>query len=468
MRKIVIIYILLGVNVFCFGQNNTEKEQATIYSRGLELYNSLINDDFFTAKPLYDQLVSDKILTEFIDYFYKYKTAVYRGQTDIAILYIEKIISHDNTRLPEFCNELSLLYIKANKFKEALKVSERAFKEIVENGNLDEEGLSQWQYFFKTRDVYIKTLSKEKELRIVRSDSLNSVEFDDKDVITFDIVYNGQKHKTAFDTGVSEYFTVRKHLAEKMGLRKIQFSESNDEFKTLMNGQDLDAQNYIADSISFGGITLYNVPVTVFEDDVMSMFTKSSLQEPNRLDKIKRFIERTDVVVGLPTMIALERLVIDVNKKKIVFPKALKKQKEQNIYFRNNELYAQIKINDIPFVGFVDTGAETFVEIDTNFYNRYKNKIEVDTFAYKKPLNASTITKMKEDIPYDILKDTQIKLQDKPINYSKGSQILAYDIRLMSAHPRILDGNIGYDFFREIKASVLFDFVNMYIDVMTE
>ncbi|MGL4583684.1 MAG: hypothetical protein ACRCVU_11970, partial [Flavobacterium sp.] len=69
MKKTVIIYILLGVNVFCFGQNNTEKEQATIYSRGLELYNSLINDDFFTAKPLYDQLVSDKILTEFIDYF---------------------------------------------------------------------------------------------------------------------------------------------------------------------------------------------------------------------------------------------------------------------------------------------------------------------------------------------------------------------------------------------------------------
>lgn len=75
---------------------------------------------------------------------------------------------------------------------------------------------------------------------------------------------------------------------------------------------------------------------------------------------------------------------------------------------------------------------------------------------------------MRENIPYEITKDIVIKLNNSKVDFFDKQETLIYDIKMINAHPNILDGNIGFHFFREIKGSVLFDFKYMFIDIIEQ
>lgn len=469
IKKILITITLFATNLFCYAQIDEKQKLDIFYARNIELYNSLEDGKITESQDLYKSLANDNIVNVFIELLYNYKMADYANKPNTSIFYLERLLSLDRTRSVEYYSRLNYLYFKTKRYDDIIKHNKRTLEEIIENGNLDKEGLGEWEDFFSHRDLWAETSKKKKKLTIERSTTINSIDFIDDDIIIFDVKYNEKTFKTTFDTGVSEHFTVRKHMAEKMGLRKIELPKGGNPFaSTTFNGKELNIEGYIADSISFAGIKLYNVPITVFEDDVRSMYPDSTLQRSGVLSKLNKFIERTDIVMGLPTMLLLERLVIDVNTKTITFLPESTEQKPQNLFLIMNELYAKISVNNTPFIGFLDTGAESFLELDSTFYDKNKSRIAIDTLAFKKPLNASSITLMQENIPYEITKDVDVKLNDLSITYPKSENIIIYDTKPFSGQVDKHNGIIGYDFFKALNSKILFDFVDMYIEVLED
>lgn len=257
------------------------------------------------------------------------------------------------------------------------------------------------------------------------------------------------------------------HYAEKMG---IKYDSSKIVYETI-NNEQMPSYEIIMDSIEIGNILLYNVPIQLVDNEITQYLPDSIKTDSIKMAKIDSVKNMMSVpIIGLPVMQMIGKFMIDYENNKLYFPDlhdTSEIAKEPNLFFRNNKVYTQAKINNVPFTGLLDTGSDGAIDIDTVFYEKFKNDIPIDTIAEKSPYNFVMIHGAWVDIPYEIPELTTITFNNKCILPPSENDAPLRIYPMQSIWPvEFLDGVLGYDFFKRIGKKVLLDLDNKRLEAV--
>lgn len=431
----------------------------------------LLNEGrYFESKELYHEI--HPMLDSDEDLYYKYRMYSFMDQKDSVAYCLEELLEC----YPEFIGhqainiyvELFNLYFLLNDNEKGMYTYKRIMEHLNDNPyNIAEKEIEKCKSYIEEHLIYYKQLMSNPPIKLKRRDIDQSLNIIGDDKLRFDASFNGVKHKTIFDTGLQHYCVMNLQYAEKMGIKcdtsKIVNETVNDEVMPICE--------IIMDSIEIGNILLYNVPVRLIDNDIKQYLADSIKADSKKMAKIDSVKNMINVpIIGLPAMQLIGKFIIDYENKKIDFPDlhdTSKLTKEPNLFFRSYDLYTQVKINNVPFTGLLDTGADGSIEIDSVFYEKYKKDIPIDTIAEKKPFNYAMMHRSWVDIPYEIPKLTTITFNNECIlpPSENDSPFKVYSMR--SIWPtEIFDGVLGYDFFKRIGKKVLLDLDNKRLEAV--
>jgi hypothetical protein len=469
-QKIILLLITLVINSFSYGQENNSQQDANIVQQQQLLLDLLRAGKYFEAKELHNELEKKQTLDIFVESYYKYKIAFYENKPESAVASLERLLTDfgrfNIAALPYYYDDLWGLYNSLQNYKKSIEASKRMRQQIRENPfNFDRDSLATWKIPVKNRIEHAKKWNNQKRIRVEKRGVPNYIKIDDEASITFDAKYNGKQFTTTFDTGVSFHFLIKKQTAIQMGLKKVKYKKQG---YISINGVDMNGEEYIADSIEFADIKLYNIPVIVYDFDNITTVSDSVLNNPQKRQKIETLSKRTEVVMGLPAMLLLKRFIIDWNEKTIVFPLVEPERQlshESNSFLFYNKLYTRTYLNGLPFTAFIDTGSDSYMDIDSLFYAEHKADIPLDSLSKKKPLNIGMLHTAKLNIPYEIPGDLNIKFNNITIEHLPEDTVQIYNLKTVWP-AKNFDGTVGYKFIRSLGGKVLFDFENMRIEAI--
>ena len=454
--KISIIVCFVFIPIFMFGQKDKSQELV-------ELLN---NGDFFKSRSLYLQ-ICDTISPD-IDLYYKFRMAQFLNKKDSAAVYLERIF----TEYPDLFGEETVnvygllfgLYIDLGDIGRGIYTYERIKRFLKENPyHIDEKELSQWQEDTEYRLRQLKHSVKQPPISIKRNKKNDSVRILGALKPLFIAKYNNVPLKTFFDTGAQSYCVMNSMIAGQLGV-KYDADKMNQE----MINEKIFANKAIVDSIEIGNIVLYNIPVVVYEQRGPVVFSDSVENDSKKVfleDSIYSCLA-TPITIGLPLMQLIGKFQVDNENKNITFPvldNSVSTSKEPNIYTYKKNLYMRLKVNEKNFTGYLDTGADVFIDIDTTFYKKYQNIVKVDTITAKLPYSFISFHETSIDIPYIIPYKPIIKFEDKLVRVLKKRAVKIYSLSVWNVD--VFDGIIGYDFFKRLGKKVLLDFDNMRLEV---
>ena len=437
---------------------------------GQEFVDLLHEGDYFGARD-FKQKYGDSIPeNDFIDVFAKYKIGLYMNQPDSAAFYLHKMIVNHEENLDRsksnYYGELIGIYSTEQQFDKAIKLCKEIIAYLKRNPfNVKDKAYikSEIKTTKAIRSSLIKKRKSEPRKKMIRINSDNECRIklhNDSLAIRFDAEYNGQILKTWFDTGVSYYFVMEKEIADSIGV-KI-YDTKQDTIKQVNNIM-MKAIEGILDSVRLGNVVLYNIPVMVFLEKMSARMPDSLMNKPDIRAKIESFFDNMQIIMGLPTMQLIGQF--EFNWKDSVFSMPVKSKKENiipDIYNLNNRLYMQINIENINFTGFTDTGdVESFIKIDSSFYEKNQSNLELDKEITKDTLNYYLASGLYMNVPYEVVKNAKISFNDKVIPNEAGDVIM---LKCENFSKRF-DGIIGVGFFRRLGGKTLFDFENMVIEM---
>ena len=457
-RKFCIIICAIFIPFFLFGQKNSS----------YELVELLNNGDFFRSKQLYLQ-ICDTISPE-IALYYKFQMARFMNKKDSASIYLEKILAeYPDLFGKERVNVYGILfdiYIDLGNYEKGICTYERIKQHLRENPyNMDKKELLEWQEDTEYRLRQLKYFMKQPSIRIKRKEINDSVKILGALKPLFIAKYNNVSLKTYFDTGAQSYCIMNSIMAERVGIK----CDTTEISKGLVN--QILTNKAILDSIEIGNIMVYNIPVWVYEQDSRAFSQNSGVNDSKEAvayDSIYSCLT-TPVTIGLPLMQLIGKLCIDNKGKSITFPISddnTNVSKEPNLYIYNDNLYTRLKVNEKDFTGFLDTGADIFMDIDTTFFKNYENDIVIDSVTAKTPYNIVLFHQSHFDIPYMIPYKPIIRFEDKQIHVLKKRSVKIYPLAIWNGE--VFDGIIGYHLFKRLGKKVLLDFENMRLEVEEE
>jgi hypothetical protein len=442
------------IYVLAFAQNEQQQKLLTLLSEGR----------YFESRDLYNEIHDTLDFDE--ELYYEYWMCKFMNRKDSAAICLEKMLED----YPEFVgNGAMSIYIELFNIYTDLKDKEKGvytYKRVMEYlkdnpYGINEEDIPVLKKETEERFACFKQLVNEPPIKLRRKKTSDSLKIEGKDKLWLNAKFNGFVHKALFDIGGGTYCTMSRNCAEKIGVKY----NTSKIVKKPFNNTDM---QIIMDSIEIGDIVLYNIPIQLLDHDI-SQYLPDSIKndsiEMEDFDSVKD--EIGSPMLGLPMMQLIGRLLIDYENNTISFPDIHTKISEEPNLFFYNGVYMHAKLNKQDFIGQLDTGADSYIEIDSVFYEKHKNDIPIDTMTVKKPYNLAMFHHTWVDMPYQIPDNLKITFDNKQISPPSDDE---NPIRIYSIQPiwstKIFDGVIGYDFFKKIGKRVLLDLDNMRLEAI--
>ena len=438
---------------------------VSLYGQKVKELDSLMyNGRYFEAKELYRHIRD--ILNPSTDLFYKYRMAQFMDKKDSVTIYLEQILSdYPDMFGVQTIDVYSILmdtYTTLRNYEKGMFTYQRMTKHLKENPyGIEKEMLTRWQERTEDRLYYLKQAVSQPPITLKRSHTHDSVKIigDLRPICT--VKYNGVSLRTVLDTGTQPYCVMSKKRAEQIGI-KYNTSKFNQESLNKAISTD----HAIIDSMAIGNLILYNIPVDLYEDNITSHLSDSVKNNPEETaladsSHTNAFLP----TIGLPLLKLIGKLRIDYEKKQMTFPDTDTNHlpKEPNLFIYNRNLYTQLKINGKDFTSYLGTGSDTYIDIDTIFYKRYKTHIPIDTITEKPPYDFAMLHQVWNNIPYQLPDKPILTFNDNLLHPSTKRLVKIDPIRLMWPE-EVFDGVIGYPFFKRIGKKVLLDLENMRLD----
>lgn len=433
--------------------------------------NSLLNQGrYFESKELYDKIHNTLDFDE--ELYYKYRMYSFMDKKDSIAYCLEKMLEY----YPEFIGnqtiyayaELFELYFDLNNNEKGISTYKRIIEHLEDNPyDIKKTEIELWRNSIEKRLIYFKKAMSVPSIKIKRKviDDYPNLAVENK--LSFDAYFNSTKQKTVFDTGLQYHCVINRYYAEKMNIKY----DTSKMVKESFNNTEILVHEVTIDSIEIGNIIIYNLPIRILDNDISQNLTDSINNDSINTKKITSVKNEIDSpIIGLPVMQLIGKFLIDYENSKLSFPvlhDTLKTTKKPNIFFYDNNVYIQTKLNNTNFTGLLNTGYNGYIDIDSIFYEKYKNDISIDTTKTKVPFYLTMFHHTWFDIPYQFSKEANIIFNNKHITTSAKKDDT---IRIYSMQPvwpiKIIDGVIGYDFFKRIGKKVLLDLDNMRLEAI--
>lgn len=454
IKRNIYLLLLCTLSVLpSFAQRNFAQELINLMQQGKCFEARELRKQYFEYLPLNDKTY---------DLVYKSHMAMFFNKPDSISFYLEDLTTNHELAvgpvIAAYYGKLLQVYDDTQQFEKGMKVCDRIIAYFHRNPfNLAPDFVNnEIQQMESTKASFEYRNANEPRRRVERMSNKNAVtKLKDSSYIRFDAAYNGVPMQTWFDTGVSTYMLTTKKVAEEIGVRIV-----DKDTPKFMNGVQVEAWAGIIDCIDLKSVKLYNIPVIVHDGHAPNLGDTLDSEAKSRLDTIR---SEKQVIMGLPLMKMIGKFEFDWKERTVRFPENTGEpasNRSSNIYMSDNNLYQQLKINELNYVGHVDTGDDDFVNMTFSFYEKNKSHIDIDSIAEKKPINHFRATGIFFNVPYEIVKAPKIYSNDTRVD-SRKSRVLITDGTL--SHLNSFDGTIGAGLFKHLGSKVLFDFVNMEI-----
>ena len=462
----IISFILILTPLTLHGQVDTERQQ--------ELDKLMFSGRYFESKELYKNLSETTTIPSDMDLFYKFRMAQFLNKTDSVTYYLEKFIPYYSEN---FGNQVLILYsILFDAYielgdKDKVLATYQQMKRLWEEtlSNIGEKEQEDWQTDFKNLLPYIESVVNLPPVKMKRGRTSSMVDVKEELLPVFQAKYNGVSHISVFDTGVQPYCALSKRLADEMGLRY----DSIELNKVMINGS-LASIRSVIDSIEIGNITFYNIPALIYQESESFPLVSGPLKKKRRRMKEAQFAVNSirtwlagRVALGLPIMKLIGKIQTDYEQKIMCFPVSdtnAPLPKEANIYAYEGDLNMRMKLNGLDFMAKLDTGSDSYITVDSAFYEKYQKEMPIG-FTVKKNAGIAMMHQAKL-IPYKSLKNPAIMFDDKLIQPPTIEAVKVYPVRPATRSNTLLDGVVGNGFYRSIGKKVLLDLDNMRLEAV--
>lgn len=456
MKKSILILFLCAFSVHSiFAQRNYAQELIDLLQQG----------KCFEAIDLRTQYADDLPLSDkAFDLVYKSHMALFFNKPDSISIYLEELTAYHELPLGPaigaYYGKLLQMYDDTQQFEKGIKLCDKIIAYFNRNPfdlapDLVQNEIRQME---NAKLSFEKRNANELRRRVERIKNKNGViKLKESDYIRFDAMYNNIPVQTWFDTGVSTYLMATTKVAEEIGVRIVDTTQ--DSLK-IMNGVPIKALAGVIDSIDLKSVRLYNIPVMIHERYAPHL--SDTLDRDIKLS-VEAALSDRQIIMGLPMMKMIGKIEFDWKNRTVCFPESTGKlvtNSPSNIFMIDNNLYQRLKVNELNYVGHVDTGDDDFVNVTFSFYEKNKSHIEIDSIVEKKTLNHYRGTKIFFDVPYEIVKNPKVYFNGKNIN-TNTCNVLISDGTL--SHLNTFDGTVGADFFNHLGAKTILDFDNMEI-----
>lgn len=461
-KKVIFLFsTLIFISISLFSQRNYGQELVNLLDKGKCFEACNFNKQYDDSMP------KNSIEKGFVALYYKYKMASFFNKPDSAVIYLHQLVTDYENILglgkSHFYSELLGLLVQQQQYDKGITVCDEIIDymkrnpfKIADSTELKNaiKGTENIKAYFAEID---KTAPRIKLVRNKIQCNKHISLYNDSAYIFFDAEYNGQWVKTWFDTGVSYYFLLEKSLADRIG---VKYKPSKDSLQ-LMNNTNVRALEGVIDSVCLGNIRLYNIPVMVFLNEFGAMIQDSLKNMPEKKAKVDSTFNSARILLGLPTMRLIEQFEFNWKSMTLELPEKYHlKQVKPNIYLEGINVYAQTQINRIDYTSFWDTGWKGFIDIDSTFYERNKDKLKIDTLSDKKPLNYALVTNIYKNIPYEYLApDNFLTFDNKKVELQPKDVII-----YKSRNTGTPNGVFGVYFFKRLGAKTILDFRNMRLE----
>ena len=253
---------------------------------------------------------------------------------------------------------------------------------------------------------------------------------------------NGIDASFIFDTG-SSMSVINESSVNRLKAKVLQ----ND--SALINGTTYGIRGFI-DSLQVGNYVFYNYPITILPSKRHKLSIEDSIYT-NEVKATMNHLENTDLILGMPCLRFIEECQINTKRMTITFPRESSNFPiKLPMQLPNNRLYLKMKMNDIDFIGFFDSGSESSIHINNSFYEKNSHKLPkqdgmsqtIRTLGFNGPTNLSVYP----------LQPVQTNIVKKPLR----------EVFVLSQDEYDHDGGIGNFIFKEAD-NIVFNFKEMWI-----
>ncbi|PWG77969.1 retropepsin-like aspartic protease [Pararcticibacter amylolyticus] len=456
MRRYFLLLILLCFNAFCYGQAQRNYAQ--------ELYNLLLTGRNFEAREF--KLQHKAQLPPDLDLVYNMHMSLAFNKPDSTIIYFEEFLG-DPYRVRTIGPVVGQYYVRLCETYEGKQQFEKAISAVEKHINylkINPYSLAPEAIKNETIDAQNKILLLKEKLknepirRIIRSGKDIKIKLKDDTYIRFDAQYNGHTVETFFDTGVTEFCIMEKDLADEIS---VKYKSKQDSIR-LINGKPIKAIEGYIDSIELDGLKFYNIPVVVLLDKFTSHLP-GNMNSDFKQKLENKLLKSKQIILGLPTIKMLGRFEIDWKINTIVIPqkkvqKPIERSSNSNLMFIKNALYLNMKINETPFTGFLDLGADHYLFLTYPYF--FKSNCEYVKYdTAKQPYTRTGFVDSQENMERYRVENPQIYMEGRKIDTAR-PQREVYTV----ANINNFDGEVGVGFFKNTFSKTVIDFNNMIVE----
>ncbi|MDR2040571.1 MAG: retropepsin-like domain-containing protein [Bacteroidales bacterium] len=459
MKREVFLFFMLCFSISSYAQVQRNYAQ--------ELIDLLHTERYFEAREIkskYAYFLPQK--DRAFDLIYDIHMALAFNKPDSAIVYLEEFLSNrDYERIMgpiigSYYGRLVLVYEECQRFEQSIDAVGKHLDYLERNPfSMDQKFIESEILIGQNKIVSLKEKLKNEPLwRIVRDSDVQNIELKDSEYIRFDALYNGKVVETFFDTGSSLFCVMDEATANDIGVR----ISPNQDTMRMINGKPERALEGIIDEVELKGVKLYNIPVLIL-NSVSPMSTGLS---PNDQSNIaKELLKEKQVVMGIPMMKMIGRFEFDW--KANTFRISQRQEPGEislasNFMFLRNVPYLNLKINDIGFTGFFDSGSNQFLNLTYPYCNSKSDLIELDT--QKQVYTRTGFTGTETHIERQKVKDPRVYFDGRKI----GNDDLDNDVYVADfswSHINCRDGEAGVKFIKNIGSKCILDFDAMTVTI---
>lgn len=459
MKRKVFLFIILCFSISSFAQ--TERNYAQ------ELIDLLHTERYFEAREIKSKYAS--YLPEnfrAFDLIYDIHMALAFNKPDSAIVYLEELSSNrDYERIMgpvigSYYGKLVIVYEESQQFEQSIAAVEKHLDYLKRNPfSLDQKFIESETREGQNKIVSLKEKIKNEPLRrIVRYSDTQNIELKDGEYIRFDALYNGKEEETLFDTGFPAFCLLYEATANDIGVR---ITPDQDTIR-MINGKPVRAVEGFIDSVELKGVKLYNIPVFVLKDKPLP---SSYLSPQAQAYSVKELLKEKQVIMGVQMMKMIGRFEFDWKANILRIPPGQEPREispASNLMFIKNFPYLNLKVNDLDFTGFFDSGSNAFLSLTYPYSSSNSHLIELE--PQKQVYDRVTFTGTERHIERQKVKNPHIYFDGRKYdNFGVASEVYASD--WMWTEVKSLDGVVGVKFIKNIGSKCILDFDAMTVKI---
>jgi hypothetical protein len=376
--------------------------------------------------------------------------ANFLNKPDSAAIYMEDLLANHEfflgSAIPSFYVGPLRYYIENQEFEKCIKLLDRAI-DFFNRNPFDYEYdfvKNSITHYEKLKTTMQARALNESRIRIERCKKNDVIKLNDEKAVLFNAMYNGVEVETLLHPGTSGCFMITKNLAEKIGVKAFPTGYG---IVIEIPGASTKTSWGMLDCVDLKNVKLYNMPVVILDQESVNI--PDSVDNLTLLDT-KSLLSDDLIMMGTQAMRLIGKIELDRTKDATL--SFLENTKENdaenspNIFFKDNMLHTQMKINEQSFMGRV-TLFDSFLSILPPFYEKNKNYIEIDSIR-------------ETDVSRQFVKNAKIYFDGKYMKHLNDDVVITDKIR--NTNPA--DGRVGMSFLFGLGTKVVIDFQKMRIE----